>query len=164
MNYSKLEHCSVVNGPGIRTTIFVSGCRLNCPGCFNKVAQSFKAGQEFTQETIDNILESIDNEYVSGLSILGGEPFDVLNIPDVWELVIQFRSKFGNTKNLWMWTGYLIEDLQARGCEKTTDILLLTDVLVDGPFVETLKDPSLAWRGSSNQRVIPLRSVNGPAW
>jgi anaerobic ribonucleoside-triphosphate reductase activating protein len=154
MNHSKIEYCDCSNGVGVRTTLFVSGCTSMCLGCHNKSTWNFKAGQEFTQETIDKILDSIDNEYVSGLTLSGGDPLHPKNIPDVWELVIQFRSKFGNIKNIWCWTGYLLEDLQSRSCEQTDDILLSIDVLVDGKFVEALKDPSLQWRGSSNQRVL----------
>lgn len=157
MHYSKIEYCDVVNGQGARTTLFVSGCTHCCSGCHNKSTWNFKAGQEFTQETIDKILNSIDNDYVSGLTLSGGDPLNPKNLADVWELVIQFRYKFGNTKSIWCWTGYVLEDLQARNCQQTNDILLSIDVLVDGPFVESLKDPSLVWRGSSNQRVIPLR-------
>lgn len=154
MYYSKIEYCDCSNGVGARVTLFVSGCRIGCKGCFNKAAQNFKFGQEFTQEIINKILDSIDNEYVAGLSILGGEPFDTKNVCTVYELVRQFRQRFGNTKNIWCWTGYLLEDLQARDDLATQHLLAQIDVLVDGPFAETLKDPALVWRGSSNQRVL----------
>lgn len=157
MNYSKIEFADCSNGTGVRTTLFVSGCTHCCPSCHNKSTWNFKAGQEFTQETINKILDSIDNDYVAGLTLSGGDPLNPKNLADVWELVIQFRSKFGNTKNLWIWTGYTLEQLQSRvgyGYSQTSDILLCTDVLVDGKFVESLKDPSLQWCGSSNQRVL----------
>lgn len=157
MNYSKIEFADTQNGAGIRTTLFVSGCRLNCKGCFNKVAQDFRFGQEFTKEAVDELLTSIDNEYVKGLSLLGGECFDPKNIPTISSLVSQFRQCFGNTKDIWCWTGYTLEQLQERLCPSTKYLLSEIDVLIDGPFVEELKDLSLKWRGSRNQRVIYLK-------
>ena len=153
MRYGKIEYADTQNGPGIRVTVFVSGCRINCPGCFNKTAQNFKFGEYFTQETVLKIVDAVDNEYISGLSILGGEPFDLKNINEVRSLVSQFRNRFGN-KTLYIWTGYTLEQLQERFCPSTKYLLSEIDVLIDGPFVEELKDVSLKWRGSSNQRVL----------
>lgn len=154
MNYSKLEKADLVNGPGVRVSLFVSGCRLNCSGCFNKVAQDFKAGQEFTQKTIDEILALCENEFISGLSILGGEPLDEKNIKSVVELLGAFREKFGYAKTVWLWSGFTLEELRARGSYFVDVVLEDVDVLVDGRFVEALKDPALSHRGSSNQRVL----------
>lgn len=154
MHYSKIEYCDCSNGIGVRTTIFVSGCIHACHNCHNKTTWNFKAGQEFTQQTIGKVLDSIDNGHVSGLTLSGGDPLHPKNIPDVWELVIQFRSKFGNTKSLWCWTGYTLEQLQERLCPSTKYLLSEIDVLIDGPFIEELKDASLKWKGSSNQRVL----------
>lgn len=159
MNYSKIEFCDSVNGPGLRTTLFVSGCTHCCPNCHNKSTWNFKAGQEFTQETIDEIIESVGNPYIAGLSLSGGDPFHPRNTPTVLSLVKQFRLTFGKSKTIWAWTGYLLEELQERGMEYQTDLLLDgVDVLIDGPYIEALKDPSLQWRGSSNQRIINLKS------
>lgn len=154
MNYSKLEKADLVNGPGVRVSLFVSGCRLNCSGCFNKTAQDFKAGQEFTQKTIDEILALCENEFISGLSILGGEPLDEKNIKDVVELSQEFREKFGSSKDVWLWSGFTLEELRARGSYFVDVVLEEVDVLVDGRFVEAMKDPALSHRGSSNQRVL----------
>ena len=154
MNYSKLEKADLVNGPGVRVSLFVSGCRLNCSGCFNKVAQDFKAGQEFTKETVDEILSLCENEFISGLSILGGEPLDEKNIKSVVELLDAFRGKFGYAKTVWLWSGFTLEELRARGSYFVDAVLEEVDVLVDGRFVEALKDPTLPHRGSSNQRVL----------
>lgn len=154
MNFAKVEKCDVVNGTGIRVSLFVSGCRLNCSGCFNKVAQDFKTGQEFTKEAVDEILSLCENEFISGLSILGGEPLDEKNIKDVVELLKAFRVKFGYTKTVWLWSGFTLEELRARGSYFVDLVLEELNVLVDGRFVEALKDPTLSYRGSSNQRVL----------
>lgn len=154
MNYSKLERADIVNGQGVRVSLFVSGCRLNCFGCFNKAAQDFRAGQEFTQGTIDEILLLCEEEFISGLSILGGEPLDEKNIRGVVTLLQEFRIKYGHTKNIWLWSGFTLEELQDRTSYLVDAVLEEVDVLVDGPFVENLKDSSLRWRGSSNQRLL----------
>lgn len=154
MYYSKIEFCDCSNGIGVRTTIFVSGCTHACSNCHNQSTWNFKAGQEFTQETIAKILGSIDNDYVAGLTLSGGDPLHPKNIPAISSLVSQFRQHFGNTKDIWSWTGYTLEQLQERLCPSTKYLLSEVDVLIDGPFVEELKDVSLKWRGSSNQRVL----------
>jgi len=154
MNYSKLERADIVNRQGVRVSLFVSGCRLNCFGCFNKAAQDFRAGQEFTQGTIDEILLLCEEEFISGLSILGGEPLDEKNIRGVVTLLQEFRIKYGHTKNIWLWSGFTLEELQDRTSYLVDAVLEEVDVLVDGPFVENLKDSSLRWRGSSNQRLL----------
>ena len=161
MRYSKLDFCSVVDGPGIRVSLFVSGCRLACPGCFNKAAQDFAYGQEFTSETIADILTSLDNEHIAGLSILGGEPFDPKNVQCVSNLVTVVREWLPS-KSIWIWSGYTHEKLEARKCRHTQMLINNIDVLVDGPFVESLKDPTLQWRGSGNQRVLFLQDETNP--
>ena len=154
MNFSKVEVCDLINGSGIRTTLFVSGCDLGCKGCFNVAAKNFKAGQEFTQETIDNILHQTDNPYCAGLSILGGEPLHRKNIETVLDLVTQFRERFGDSKSIWVWSGYALDELRGRSSFVVDNLLESIDVLVDGRFVESLKDPTLEFRGSSNQRIL----------
>lgn len=154
MNYAKIEKCDVVNGPGIRTTLFVSGCTHACPSCHNKEAQNFRFGQKFTQQTLEELLEVCSDEFCSGLTLSGGDPLHPTNILDVAHIVKAFRYRFGNTKNIWCWTGYTLEGLRNR-CDFAVSYLLENiDVLVDGPFVEALKDPALKWRGSSNQRIL----------
>ncbi len=154
MHYSKIDKCSLVDGVGIRTTLFVSGCTHNCPSCHNHEAQNFRFGRGFTQDTIKEILQECSNEYCAGLSLSGGDPLHPKNVPDVLELVQEFREVFGDGKNVWCWTGYTLEHLQARKDWVTSLLLSSIDVLVDGPFIEALKDPSLKFRGSSNQRIL----------
>ena len=154
MNFSKIDSCDCVNGQGIRTTIFVSGCDLLCRNCFNKEAQNFKAGNLFTSEDFRFLIDSVASPYCSGLSILGGEPMHEKNLPTVAEIIGKVREQFGNTKNIWLWSGYTLEELRERYDILTDYVLANVDVLVDGRFVEELKDPSLKWRGSSNQRIL----------
>lgn len=163
MNYSNIKLADVGNGPGVRVSLFASGCNHDCPGCFNQLALDFKAGKKFTQETIDTILNELSKEYVTGLSLLGGEPLDPANQPRIHELIKQVREQFGNKKNIWIWTGYLYEHDFIEGgraySDVIEDILLNTDVLVDGPFVMTKLDASINFRGSSNQRIIDLNKT-----
>ena len=154
MNYAKIDKCDTANGEGVRVSLFVSGCSINCPGCFNKPAQDFKFGKEFSQDTLDEILNLCESPYISGLSLLGGDPLHPKNVPTISSLVKAFRQRFRDTKTIWCWTGYTLEQLKERGDPSISYILDNIDVLVDGPFVESLKDPSLSWRGSSNQRVL----------
>lgn len=157
MNYSVIKECDVANGPGVRTTIFVSGCTHHCDGCFNKETWDFNYGVPFTQETIDYILEISKPAYVTGLTLLGGEPFEPGNQLGLLPLVKQFKETYPN-KNIWCFTGYLFDkDI----CEKmipshayTKEFLSHIDVLVDGKFVKELKNLMLKFKGSSNQRTI----------
>ena len=149
MNYAAIRYCDIANGPGIRVSLFVSGCRRHCPGCFNPEAWDFNYGQEFTGETLKELVELLDNEHVAGLSILGGDPFESENIETVYEICKLVKFLRPN-KTVWVWTGYLFEDL------RDLPIMNCIDVLVDGPFMQDLKDLRLKWRGSSNQRVISV--------
>lgn len=155
MNITNIKYFSTVNGTGVRTAVFVSGCNLHCEGCFNTGAWSFKSGYEFSQKLIDKVLESIEPEYIAGLSILGGEPMDPKNQEGVKNLIKQFRERFGDKKDIWLWTGYEYGDIPI-----TSDsfyILAEVDVIVDGPFKASKKDLSLPYRGSSNQRIIDAK-------
>lgn len=147
---AKIEPCSFVDGEGVRCSVYVSGCPFQCKGCYNLDAQRFTYGPEYTDDTLDYILDCCAPEHVSGLSILGGEPFSNLDI--TLALAQQFRQRFGTTKTLWIWTGflfeYLIRDAQRR------PLVALADVIVDGPFIQSLYQPNLAYRGSLNQRII----------
>ena len=160
MFYGALRHCDVANGEGCRVSLFVSGCRNNCPGCFNKEAQDFHYGQPFTEETLDEIIEALKPEHISGLTILGGEPMDEINQWTVLAIVQKVREMFGWSKTIWIFTGYVLDkDLIQDGRAHTActhNILDQIDVLVDGPFIQELKDISLQFRGSSNQRIIHL--------
>ena len=150
MNYGAIKNLDIANGPGIRVSLFVSGCRNNCPGCFNKEAQDFNYGQKFTNETWLEIKEMLDNPNVAGLSILGGDPFEPENIATV-ETLCQMTRIYHPDKTIWVWTGYRYEDMAHLSIMKNID------VLVDGRFVERLNDLRLAYRGSSNQRVIDVQ-------
>ncbi len=151
MRYNKIRKMDISNGPGVRISIFMQGCTFNCKECFNPETHDFNGGQEFTQDTINRVLELCDNENIVGLSLLGGEPLHQKNIEGSTKLAKAFKEKFPN-KNLWIWTGFLFDrDL------KDKEILKYADVIVDGQFVDELKDPRLKWKGSSNQRVIDVQ-------
>lgn len=161
MRYAAVRSCDVANGDGVRVTLFVSGCRIHCPGCFNKEAQSFEYGQPFTEETIKTIIKYLEPEWVKGLTILGGEPFEPENQQGILPLLVAVRETYVDRKTIWMYTGYELEKQLAPGGSKyvsdlTPVILNYIDVLVDGPFIEAQKDISLKFRGSRNQRIIRL--------
>ena len=158
MNFSEIKYCDIANGEGVRTTLFVSGCRLHCPGCFNQEAQDFAAGEAFTQEVEERILESLEPGYIDGLTLLGGEPMEPENQRDLVAFVERVKERFPE-KGIWCFTGYVLEDLLEGGRRHTdvTDRLLrCIDILVDGPYVAAKHEITLRFRGSSNQRVIDL--------
>lgn len=151
MRYNKIRKMDVSNGPGVRVSIFMQGCAFHCKNCFNPETWDFKAGNEFTGDTIEKVLSLTDKEYVAGLSILGGEPMHPKNIEGTTMLAKRFKERFPN-KTLWVWTGFLFDrDL------KDKEVLKYVDVLVDGQYVDELHDFTLKWRGSSNQRVIDIK-------
>lgn len=158
MNYAKIETCDVVNGPGARTTLFVCGCSHNCFGCHNKEAQNFKFGSIYTKDTENFILKSLEDKYIAGLSISGGDPLHPKNVEQISKLVDRVRDCFGENKTIWVWTGYTLKELLERECHWTANILSKINTLVDGRFVEQLKDTSLRFRGSSNQQVITINN------
>ncbi len=149
MRYNKIRKMDISNGPGIRISIFVQGCTFNCKNCFNPETHDFNSGEKFTKDTINSILELCSKEYISGLSILGGEPLHPKNIQEVTLLAKEFKQKYPN-KTLWVWSGFEFEML------KNKEILNYIDVLVDGQYVDDLHNPKLKWCGSSNQRVIDV--------
>lgn len=153
MRYGQIRKYDVANGPGIRTSFFVTGCNHHCPGCFNQEYQSFTAGQEWTQEETDQVIEDLSLEEVEGLSILGGEPFD--NTKDLLKVVQSLRAK--SQKSIWIYSGYTYEELIQDPLKK--ELLDLCQVLVDGLFIEEKKDLRLRFRGSSNQRIIDLHET-----
>ena len=155
MKYAGIIKDDIANGTGIRTSLFVSGCRNNCPGCFNKDAQNFNYGEEFNDSVIDDILDSLDDNYHDGLTLLGGDPMEPENAEALIDLIYKFRKRYHREKTLWVYSGYIYEDIISLDSTDPRKVLLLqTDVLVDGPFIESLKDISLKFRGSSNQRII----------
>lgn len=151
MNYAEIKFPDVSNGTGVRVSLFVAGCRMNCYNCFNKEAQDFNYGQLYTSETKKEILEKLDLTYIKGLSILGGDPMEPENQKEIADLVAEAKKNHPE-KDIWLWTGRVYPDLPIT--DYTSTILENLDVLVDGPFVESLKDLSLEWRGSSNQRIL----------
>lgn len=156
MNYADIRPIDVANGPGIRVSLFVSGCTHACPGCFNPEAWDFGYGQPFTKDEEDAILTHLAKPYVKGLSLLGGEPFHPSNQAAVLELVKRVREAYPG-KDVWCYTGYLYEDLLAgKVGEHSRALLEQLDVLVDGPFVLEQKELSLRFRGSANQRLIDV--------
>ena len=159
MNYATIKDCDIANGPGVRVSLFVSGCTHRCPGCFNEVAWDFGYGEPFTQETIDYILNLLKPDYIQGLTLLGGEPFEPQNQGAVVELLRQVREKYPK-KTVWAYSGYLFErDILAGRLgpkEITDEYIRYLDVLVDGPFVAAKRDLTLRFRGSSNQRLIDV--------
>lgn len=163
MYIANIKYNDISNGPGVRTSVFVSGCRHHCPGCFNEIAWKFNYGQPLTGPLTTQILDSIDHSWIEGMTILGGEPFEPENQPAVLELVETFRERFHNSKTLWIYSGFTLEELEggsrASQTSVATEILNCCDYLVDGRFVEDLKDISLQFRGSSNQRIINLKEV-----
>ncbi len=159
MNYAEIKRCDIANGPGVRTSLFVSGCRHRCPFCFNEVAWSFTAGKPFSDATMQELLDSLAPSYIRGITLLGGEPLEPENQPDLLKLVQSVRKQYTD-KNVWLYTGFTWEELHDSSCRAAIDVLdellSLVDVMVDGRFVQDLKDITLRFRGSSNQRIIDV--------
>lgn len=159
MHYAKINKCDVANGPGVRVSLFVSGCRNACKGCFNPEAWDFNYGNEFTMNTFREINDALSSDYISGLSILGGEPMEPENQLALQPFLYQIKQYHPN-KTIWVYTGYTFEKLYFNGIpEITHKILELIDALIDGKFDESKKDISLAFRGSSNQRIIDIQET-----
>ena len=159
MNYAVIKNCDIANGPGVRVSLFVSGCTHRCPGCFNAEAWDFDYGTPFTQQTINEILDMLKPSHIKGLTLLGGEPFEPQNQPEILKLLRQVKTAYPE-KSIWAFSGYLFdEDILAGRLgpwEITEEYLSYLDVLVDGPFVMEKKDLNLRFRGSSNQRLIDV--------
>lgn len=157
MNYATIKWADVANGPGVRVSLFVSGCTHRCPGCFNEEAQDFAYGQPFTGAEEDRIVAALSPAHIKGLSLLGGEPFEPDNQRALLPLLRRVKAAYPN-KEVWCYSGYTLEsDLWRDGsarCEVTDEMLSLIDVLVDGPFVREQKDLNLRFRGSANQRIL----------
>ena len=159
MNYAEIKKCDIANGVGVRTSLFVSGCRHGCPGCFNAIAWDFEAGEPFTSKVEDQIIDSLRTPYVDGLSVLGGEPLEPENQAVLAPFLDRVHGELPN-KDIWLWTGFTWEELKQQSCRAHTPhldrILSRLHVLVDGPFVEEQKDITLRFRGSANQRLIDV--------
>ena len=160
MNYALIRENDIANGPGVRTSLFVSGCRHHCQGCFNPETWNFNYGKPFTQNEIDQIIKSTEPSFVEGLTLLGGEPLEPENQEALIELLKQFREKLPS-KSVWCYSGFSFEnDLLPKinnNTEHVKEFLSLVDVLVDGKFVEKLKSSALLFRGSSNQNIIDVQ-------
>ncbi len=171
MNYATIKYYDIANGPGVRTSIFVSGCRHHCPGCFNEVAWDFGYGQPFDKAVRNEIFASCQPDYIAGISLLGGEPFEPENQRELLPFVRNFRALYPD-KSVWCYSGYTWEQLTGSvpcpaRCEVTDELLSLLDVLVDGRFVEAQHDISLRFRGSSNQRLLDVPkslAAKSPVW
>ncbi len=151
MRYNLVRKMDISNGPGVRVSIFMQGCSFHCKNCFNPETWDFNGGKEFTDKTIEEVIDLCNKDYVKGLSILGGEPMNPTNIEGTTKLAKAFKKEYPN-KNIWVWSGYNFEkDL------KDKEVLNYVDVLVDGQYKEELHSPILKWRGSSNQRVIDVQ-------
>jgi len=159
MNYATIKNCDIANGPGVRVSLFVSGCTHRCPGCFNEVAWDFEYGEPFTENTIQMILDMLKPAYVKGLTLLGGEPFEPQNQPAIVQLLRRVKAEYPD-KSIWAYSGYLFDrDILAGRLgprEITDEFVNYLDVLVDGPFVQAKKNLSLRFRGSENQRLIDV--------
>jgi anaerobic ribonucleoside-triphosphate reductase activating protein len=158
MNYSNLRTCDIANGKGIRVSLFVSGCPHKCKGCFNEEAFSFDAGDEYTKDIEDKIINELKHDYIKGLSLLGGEPLCLENQETISNLITHVKKEFGDTKDIWCYTGYVYNE-NIPDSEWKENILNNVDILVDGPFIEDEKDITLKFRGSSNQRLIDMKET-----
>ena len=152
MNYGEIKKVDVANGVGVRVSLFVSGCRNHCEGCFNPETWDFNYGKRYNKKTTDKIMNILKPDFIDGLSILGGDPFEKENYYSVLNLCKLVKGKYPE-KTIWIYTGYLYENL------KDLEIMRYIDVLVDGPFIESLKNISLRFRGSENQRIIDIQAT-----
>ena len=160
MNYSEIKYFDIANGTGVRTTLFVSGCRNHCEGCFQPDTWNFQNGKSFTREIEDEIISSMNPEFVSGLTLLGGDPFEEENQEGLIGFMRRFKTECPG-KDVWAFTGYLLEDLLEGGrkhTDVTDELLSYVDILVDGPFVLSKKNITLTFRGSENQRLIDMNA------
>lgn len=156
MNYATIKNCDIANGPGVRVSLFVSGCTHRCKGCFNEEAWDFGYGQPFTEDTIQEILDMLRPSYIRGLTLLGGEPFEPENQAGIVALLRKIKAELPE-KSIWAFSGYLFDrDILSGRLGDTREYLSYLDVLVDGPFVESKKNLSLRFRGSENQRIIDV--------
>ena len=150
MKYNIVRKMDISNGPGVRVSVFMQGCEFHCKNCFNPETWNFEAGKDFTEGTINEVLDLCNQDYIKGLSILGGEPMHPKNIEGTTKLAKAFKEKYPN-KNIWVWSGFKFDEYL-----KDKEVMKYVDVLVDGRYVDEMHNPSLKWRGSTNQRVIDV--------
>ncbi len=160
MNYADIKKIDVANGEGVRVSVFVSGCNHHCKGCFNQCAWDFNYGKEFSEKEEQQIIDYMNHDYISGLSLLGGEPLEPRNQEGLLPLVKKVKEKFPN-KNIWCYTGFDFEKdvlgKMAKDNETTRELLKYIDVIVDGKFEEDKRDLKLQFRGSSNQKIVDVK-------
>ena len=158
MNYAEIKKTDIANGEGVRVSLFVSGCRRRCKGCFNSVAWDFAYGKPFTRAVEEELFEALSPYYIAGLTLLGGDPFEPENTAALLPFIREYKRRFPD-KPLWAFTGYTYENgtIREQDSGETRELVSYLDVLVDGPFVEGLKDIRLKFRGSSNQRVLDIK-------
>lgn len=161
MYYSEIKPLDIANGEGCRVSLFCSGCQFHCKNCFNQETWDFKNGKPFTEETMSYLLSTANSSHIQGLSLLGGEPLHPDNIKTIADIAHTFKERYPN-KDIWCWTGYTYENLRANAAKNSDyaialhKLLNVTDVLIDGLFIESKKDIRLKFRGSSNQRIIDI--------
>jgi len=163
MNYHKIEKTSVANGTGIRVVLWTSGCRCHCKGCQNPETWPFDSGKSFDETAKQELFEALDKSYIQGITFSGGHPLENENLDDVYELIVEIRDKFPN-KDIWLYTGYRFDriinnPLRDMNVTLRKRIVELCDIVVDGAYIDELKDITLRWRGSSNQRVINVKET-----
>lgn len=161
MNYATIKPCDIANGTGVRVSLFVSGCTHHCPGCFNSQAWDFNYGEPFTEETEQRLIRLVSRDYIEGLTLLGGEPFEMCNQRALLPFLRRLKELLPD-KTIWAYSGYTYEQLTGGRepvCEATDEVLSLIDILVDGRFVEEKKNIRLTFRGSENQRIIDMRAT-----
>lgn len=156
MNYHNIVQNDLMNGPGLRVTLFVSGCDHHCKGCQNPQTWDYDSGIPFDEPAMFEIIQGLQKEYITGLTISGGDPFAEKNISTILDIVNRVREIYGAKKSIWIYTGYTIQELIRRNDNDTTIVLNKIDGLVDGKYVESLRSPELPWIGSSNQRVFEI--------
>lgn len=163
MNYGEIKNCDIANGIGVRISLFVSGCTNHCKNCFQPQTWDFNFGEPFTSDTEEKILKMLEPNYIDGLTVLGGEPMEPSNQQALYPFLLKVKEKMPN-KTIWVFSGFTLEEMREEGgysnCDVTEKILSIIDVLVDGRFVEELKDITLKFRGSSNQRLIDMKKTN----
>lgn len=164
MNYSEIKKTDIANGEGVRVSLFVSGCTHHCKGCFNSNTWDFDYGKPFTKETVKEIIEALQPDYIKGLTLLGGEPFEPCNQRELVKLLKEVKTILPQ-KDIWCYTGYLFDKELLREsrakCEVTNEMISMIDVLVDGEYVEELRSIALKFKGSTNQRIIDIKESLG---
>lgn len=157
MNYSGIINCTIVDGTGFRVALYVSGCKHGCVGCHNKDTWDFKAGKEFTKDVEEILFDRIDKSYIKGLTLTGGDP--LFSCEEILPLLQRFRERFGNTKDVWLYTGFTLDEIMTS-TDLKNEVVELCDYVVDGRFDINKKDTSLAFRGSKNQNIWENTSEN----